>query len=313
VSGLHLLTGITLWPLTVLVTAAATLVLWTGRREWISTIMIVLVGCMGIAFITLALTQASFDEGVSQIGILIPDGSELLVLGLVGTTIVPYNIFIGSGISRGQTIPLMRIGLLVSILIGGLITMAIVVAGTAVQDFESFEVLAQTLRSKLGGWAFFALALGLFAAGFSSSITSPYASSVIAGNVFGMKNNSYVRTTWGLVMLTGFCFGISGIKPIPVILTVQALNGFILPMITLFLVLIVNDTRIVKQEDQHRTWYNIVLLVILFVMLLIGLNNVDRVLVSVLGLTSNHFAIVLAVSLVATIFTALSLFKKSSS
>jgi Mn2+/Fe2+ NRAMP family transporter len=207
----------------------------------------------------------------------------------------------------------MRIGLLVSILIGGLITMAIVVAGTAVQDFESFEVLAQTLRSKLGGWAFFALALGLFAAGFSSSITSPYASSVIAGNVFGMKNNSYARTTWGMVMLTGFCFGISGIKPIPVILTVQALNGFILPMITLFLVLIVNDTRIVKQEDQHRTWYNIVLLVILFVMLLIGLNNVDRVLVSVLGLTSNHFAIVLAVSLVATIFTALSLFKKSSS
>ncbi len=44
-------------------------------------------------------------------------------------------------------------------------------------------------QSKHGIWhAALALALGLFAAGFSSAVTSPYASSVIARTVFGIQD-----------------------------------------------------------------------------------------------------------------------------
>jgi manganese transport protein len=69
---------------------------------------------------------------------MLPDGSQWIALALVGTTIVPYNIFIGSAISNGQTIPLMRAGLIVSVFIGGLITSWILMAGTQVGNFSSF-------------------------------------------------------------------------------------------------------------------------------------------------------------------------------
>ena len=41
----------------------------------------------------------------------LPAGSGLLVLGLVGTTVVPYNLFLGSGLARGQQLGELRFGL----------------------------------------------------------------------------------------------------------------------------------------------------------------------------------------------------------
>jgi Mn2+/Fe2+ NRAMP family transporter len=225
---------------TILLVLVAAWVLWSGQGKWISTIMTVLVGMMGIAFLLLALNgNFTFSEFIfSSVVPCIPEGSALLTLGLVGTTIVPYNLFLGSGISKGQTIPLMRIGLTISVLIGGLITIWILMAGTLVGNFSSFSELANEFQQKIGMVGVYALGIGLFAAGFSSAITSPYAASIIATSVFGAEKKNTVRLVWGAVLLIGFIFGISGVKPIPVILTVQALNGLILPLITGFLILI---------------------------------------------------------------------------
>jgi Mn2+/Fe2+ NRAMP family transporter len=257
--------------------------------------MTVLVGLMGVAFLALAL-QSDFifsDLVKSSIIPAIPVGSEWLTLGLVGTTIVPYNIFIGSAISKGHTIPLMRIGLTISVLIGGLITAWIMLAGTLVGSFSSFDELATLFENKIGVIGSLALGLGLFAAGFSSAITSPYAASLIASTVFGTEKKSIIRLAWMSVLLTGFAFGISGIKPIPVILTVQALNGLILPLITYFLILIVNDSKVVPIRYRHAALYDLVLLVILGTTLIIGFNNVDKAITNAFAQTSdNHFKLI---------------------
>jgi manganese transport protein len=270
------------------------------------------VGMMGVAFFALALYgDFSFSElMVSSVVPSIPVGSELLTLGLVGTTIVPYNLFLGSGISKGQTIPLMRIGLSISVLMGGLITAWILMAGTLVGGFSSFSELANEFQSKIGIIGTLALGIGLFAAGFSSAITSPYAASMIATSVFGVEKKNTVRLVWGAVLLTGFIFGISGVKPIPVILTVQALNGLILPLITGFLILIVNDRVLIPESGRHASWYNIVLLLILGCVLLIGFNNVDKAMVSALQMEANHFSIVLTISTLATGYVGFLLCKR---
>ena len=274
--------------------------------------MTVLVGMMGVAFLLLALNgNFTFSELIfSSVVPSIPEGSALLTLGLVGTTIVPYNLFLGSGISKGQTIPLMRIGLTISVLIGGLITIWILMAGTLVGNFSSFSELANEFQQKIGMVGVYALGIGLFAAGFSSAITSPYAASIIATSVFGAEKKNTVRLVCGAVLLIGFIFGISGVKPIPVILTVQALNGLILPLITGFLILIVNDRNLVPENARHAGWYNIILLLILGSVLLIGLNNVDKAIVTALQLTSSHFSLVAAVSVLTTGYVGFLLYRK---
>jgi Mn2+/Fe2+ NRAMP family transporter len=312
VAGLELLTGLSAKLLTVMVTLLAGIVLWYGGKTWISNIMMALVLIMGIAFFALAFTQplSGSDLFLSSVIPRIPDGAEWIVLGLVGTTIVPYNIFIGAGISKGETIPLMRIGLSISVLIGGLITAAILVAGISVEKFGSFQELAAALSQQVGTWGGLALALGLFAAGFSSAITSPYASALIASTVFGSDNKNNIRAVWMAVLLTGFLFGISGVKPIPVILAVQAINGLVLPLLTLYLIIIVNDPAIVPTHQRHGLLYNVLLLVVLITVLLIGLNNLDKVISKLLSLSSeSHVGLVFFATALVVGYAGMTIFR----
>jgi manganese transport protein len=299
VAGLNLVTGFNQSLLTGCISGVVLLVLWVGRPLWISYLMMLLVAIMGISFFMLAWTSTYSlpDIFLSAFRPAIPHQAEMLTLGLIGTTVVPYALFIGSGISKGQTIPLMRIGLTISVLLGGLITASILIAGTTVTDFSSFELLATTFETILGKPGYYALALGLFAAGFSSAITAPYASGIIARIVFSVDSEKKARWFWGGVLLTGFIFGVSGVKPIPVILLVQALNGLILPLLTIFLILIINDHTIIPERGRHKPWYNVVLLAILFVMVLIGLNQIDRVMRSSFDLQS-HLILSVCLSLI---------------
>jgi manganese transport protein len=306
VAGLNLITGLKENVLTIIVTVASALVLWIGGKNWISSLMTFLVLIMGVAFIALAVSQNFLVADVIKSSVVpsIPLGSELIVLGLVGTTIVPYNIFIGAAISKGQTIPLMRLGLAISVFIGGLITAAILIAGISVESFSSFSELASIMSTKVGAWGGQAVAFGLFAAGFSSAITSPYASALIASTVFGFKSEWKTKLVWGTVLLTGFAFGISGVKPIPVILAVQAINGLILPLLTLYLIVIVNDKTIVSKDYQHAQWYNLILYLILFTVTLIGMSNIDKTASTVLNLNSSGHFIFLVVFSALVVFYA---------
>lgn len=306
VSGIQLLASADARTLTILLCAAAFLILWAGGKKWISQTMLVLVVMMGVAFVALASArELSWGSVILKtVTPTIPPGSELLILGLIGTTIVPYNIFLGSGISHGQTVSLMRTGLIISVCIGGAITAAIVFAGATIDTFTTFPALADVLASRVGAWGSTALGLGLFAAGFSSAVTSPYASSVIATTVFEIKNKNAVRAIWSAVLLTGFLFGISGVKPVPVILTVQAVNGFLLPLLVLFLTLVANDHRLMRKEFQHAAWYNVVLLLILSVVFVIGLGNADRVLAPLAGFESGNYTVITGITGIIVLLTA---------
>jgi Mn2+/Fe2+ NRAMP family transporter len=313
VAGLSLLTGASNTLLTIIVTVVSGAVLWVKGKDWISNLMMLLVVVMGVAFAALAFSQPFnvMELAVSTITPVIPAGSEMIVLGLIGTTIVPYNIFISAGISKGQTVPLMRVGVVISVTIGGAITAAILMAGISIKDFNSFEGIAIAMSQQVGNWGAYALALGLFAAGFSSAITSPYASSLIATTVFGFSAKWKIRMVWGLVLLTGFFFGISGLKPIPVILAVQALNGLILPLITLYLIIIVNDEEIVPRSFSHGSRYNIILMVIMLAVSLIGISNIDKSVSAAFDLQEpSHPLVVLGTTLLVMVYPLVVLYRK---
>ncbi len=286
VTGAHLALG---WPrsvLTIISATAAALLLWFNSPRRVALALSIAVAVMGVAFLMTALSLRPQLTGV-LVGALrpsLPAGSAVLALGLVGTTVVPYNLFLGSGIAAGQSVRELRFGIGMAVLLGGLISMAVLIAGTAVTGEFSLAAVAEVLVRRLGGWGRWLFAAGLFAAGLSSAVTAPLAAAVTARSLFGGGDRSGLwgdgswryRATWLGVLLTGVGFGLSGVRPEPAIVLAQAFNGILLPIAAVFLLLAVNDRRVVGPEELNGALSNAVLVAVSSVALLLGLSGVAR-------------------------------------
>ncbi len=288
VAGLGFIVNIKIWVAVTVIGFIAIIALTQPSVQRIAHFLGFIVAVMGIAFFTTAIRLKPSIAGILK-GSLIPSlpdsaGSGLLILGLIGTTVVPYNLFLGSGITRkNQSIIEMRFGLSIAIIFGGLISMSVLIVGSFVSGEFSYEALIFALRSKLGTGAGLIFGVGMFAAGLSSAITAPMASAVTARGLFGNKNKAAwephslnFRLTWGLVLLTGIVFGISGLKPVPVIILAQALNGLILPFIAIFIVIVVNDPYIMGKKFLNGAVSNIFLFMVVLVTLILGITNIAK-------------------------------------
>jgi len=286
ISGISLISGINPQAFTLFLGVSCALILWFGNYQRIALIMGIMVFLMAVTFLSLALKADFSFLQIFEAGFQpsFPDKSGLLIVGLVGTTIVPYNLFLASGISQGQTISEMRFGLTGSILIGGIISGAVLIAGTLMVPPFTFENLYLIMSQQLGQWAGILVGLGLFAAGFTSAITAPLASAITAQSLFGKgdKNWDYdsknYRLVWVGVLVVGLFFGMLNVKPIPVIIFAQALNGFLLPIIAIFLITIINDPKVMRIGFINGTWANVISLLVIWASLVIGFLNLAKVL-----------------------------------
>jgi len=314
ISGLALiLVGINPAIFTIIIVTVAMTVLWLGNINTVANIMGMVVALMGFTFLIVGLSTP-IDWGELAQGMFVPsfpEGGILLTLGLVGTTIVPYNIFMGSGLAKGQDVRSMRFGLTIAVLLGGLISMGIVLVGTSIVIEFNFTNLANSLEATHGKWMAIVFAIGLFAAGFTSSITAPLAAAITLKSVssgddsWSEKGNKY-RMAWGFILLTGLVFGVTGVKPIPVIILAQAANGLILPVLAIFLWIISNNSSIAK-EYANSHFVNFAMALTVFVASVLGLINVFKAIYSVL---SSAFAfsgivqiVILVMAFAITMFT----------
>ncbi|KPK75576.1 MAG: hypothetical protein AMJ79_10880 [Phycisphaerae bacterium SM23_30] len=286
VEGLALIFDIRKVYLVLCIGTVAFIALSIPSLQIIARLMGLIVAVMGICFLSTAiLLRPSWGDLFSGCLIpTIPQASEgtLLIIGLIGTTIVPYNLFLGSGLSdKNQKIQEMRFGLSVAIILGGVISMAVLVVGTAITGEYSYPALAGTLTGQLGTWAGYLFGVGLFAAGFTSAITAPLASAITAQSLFGgrqpekWRNQSlYFKLVWMAVLLIGLSFALAGFKPIPAIIVAQALNGLILPFISIFLLFVVNDPKLMGKKALNGRLSNIFLGLVVWVSLFLGLYKV---------------------------------------
>ena len=314
VAGAALGTGISAQLLTVFIGLAAGLLLYFSSTVVVARVMGVVVALMGIAFLVTAISL-----GPSLMEILkgsfipsMPSGSSLLVIGLVGTTVVPYNLFLGSGIAGNQSLKDLRIGLSVAVIFGGIISMGVLVVGTSVSGTFSFDALADTLSTKLGAWASVIFSLGLFAAGFSSAITAPLAAAITAKGLFGSSQSQNwdehswrYRMVWLGVLLTGIVFGISNVKPIPVIIIAQALNGILLPFVAIFLITVVNDLGLMGKSNLNGTISNISMAVVVVVTIFLGATNLIKAGAAAMGMSTPEPQTVFWVAVVINLIIAI--------
>lgn len=290
----------------ILITFTAAFALLFPRMQILARMLGFLVVFMGLAFLITAILLKP-DFGMVLKGSFLPsfpEGSQLLILGLVGTTVVPYNLFLGSGLAdKTQSIKEMRFGLAVAIVMGGIISIAVLLVGTSVVGEFSFIALGDALSSKLGYWAVWFFGFGLFAAGFSSAITAPLASALTARDLFQKEKSrqwsgrgKYYIITWGLVLLAGLVFGSIGLKPIPAIIAAQALNGLILPFVSIFLWVTINDPQLMGKESVNSTRGNILFGLVVWIATLLGLQNLAGASMKMLSLTlSDTSTLILAI------------------
>jgi Mn2+/Fe2+ NRAMP family transporter len=282
---------------------AASALLWFGRTRLVARLLGALVAVMGIAFLVTAARLAPSPLELLR-GTLVPglpSESSLLVLGLVGTTVVPYNLFLGSGLARGERLSELRFGLGVSIVLGGLISMGIVVVGAAVTGPFSFEALVEVLTLRLGPWSRTLFGTGLYAAGLSSAITAPLAAAITARSLFARKKDEgwshhswRFRAVWIGVLAVGVGFGLAGIRPVPAILAAQAFNGALLPFVAVFLLLAVNDVRLMGPLHVNGPRANLAMAAVVAVTIPLGVAGVLKALAAATGLPAPGGAGVLA-------------------
>jgi manganese transport protein len=282
VAGLRLLVDASPVWLAVIVGAAAALLLATGNTRWIARVAGSLVAVMGVAFLVTA-ARLGPDLGELLRGLLVPSipaGGTVLVLGLVGTTVVPYNLFLGSALARDSTLAEMRWGVAVAVIGGGIISLGVLIVGSALGGGLEYERLAAVLGDRLGGGAEASLAVGLFAAGFTSAVTAPLAAALTARSVLAEKDDPRwgessvrYRAVWAGVLVTGMAFGIANVRPIPVIILAQAFNGVLLPLIAIFLWIAISDRGVLGAEGVNSRLQNLVMAVVVVVCVVLGLRG----------------------------------------
>ncbi|NBB76508.1 MAG: divalent metal cation transporter [Bacteroidetes bacterium] len=299
-SGVELLTeSIPRGSIVLLIVTIAALMLWIGTIKQIATTLGLVVAFMGLCFLITAF-MIPHQTGEILSGAFTPsapEGSGVIILGLIGTTVVPYNIFLGSGLKHTQTRSEMRIGLGIAIGLGGLISIAVLLTATAITDTFTFDRLADALSAELGAPGRWLLGLGLFGAGISSTLTAALAASVTAKSLLeapGENNPQWVekslrfRTVWISVLLIGLFFGLLEIRPEPAIVLAQALNGLILPLIAVILFFLMNQAELLPQQHQNGTALNVLTANVVCVTVVIGLTNLGRAIAATTGWDFEH-------------------------
>jgi manganese transport protein len=244
----------------------AFVLLWSGRYRAIERVLVAMVVLMSFVFLATSFVVAPPLRELAA-GLFVPrvgaDSRSLLVaLGLIGTTVVPYNLFLHAAAVRERwsgpgDLGAARLDLTVAILFGGVISMAIVVTAAGALGggtVTSASEMAAQLEPLLGRWARTFFAAGLFAAGMTSAITAPLAASYAVAGALGWPRDlrsPRLRAVWCSVLLAGVPFAIAGTRPaiplgfgeVSVIVFAQVANGILLPAIAIFLLLAVNDRR----------------------------------------------------------------------
>ncbi len=282
VVGLRLLVDVSPVPATIACGAVAAALLATGNTRWIARSLGALVAVMGVAFLVTAVRLGP-DLGALLTGLLVPRmpaGSMILVLGLVGTTVVPYNLFLGSALARDHDLGEMRWGLTLAIVGGGLISLGVLVVGSALGGGLEYERLAAVLTDRLGPGGEWSLAVGLFGAGLTSAVTAPLAGAITARTLLGdgggerwTERSWRYRGIWLGVLLVGVVFGTTGVRPIPVIILAQAFNGLVLPLIAVFLWLTMNDRDLLGERGVNTRIQNLVMGAVVLACVALGLRG----------------------------------------
>lgn len=272
----------------VVIGAVAFTLLFLGNYKVLERVFIGLVAIMSISFIITAILTRPDLSLIFQ-GLLVPKlGADriLTVIALVGTTVVPYNLFLHASLVSEKwkdpsKLPLARKDLIIAIVLGGIVSMAIVICAATPNliNVSSAADLAVGLEPLFGRYATWFIAIGLLSAGITSAITAPLAAAFVAKGCFGWKEGMTsikFRAVWMVILLLGIFFSSLQLKPVEIIQFAQVANGLLLPIIAIFLFWIVNRSSVMGRY-KNTLIQNIFGILIISIAIFLGAKSIYSV------------------------------------
>ncbi len=263
-----------------------------SRPKWVERVLISLVLLMSAAFlVTFILTKPDIAAILAGFIPHIPDTGLLTAIALIGTTIVPYNLFLHAASARRRWaspagLPEAQADNVISIGLGGLISITILATAAASmfgtdRDIANAADMATQLSPVFGNFASVMLGTGLFAAGLTSAITAPLATGYIVQEIFGKPEENSSRFPFNLaallVILSGTLGALLSYSPVEIIFVAQIANGLLLPVIAAFLLKLANNKAILG--EHVNSWKaNIAGISVLIVTSLLGFRLIARAL-----------------------------------
>ena len=260
-----------------------------GKDTLLQRTLTALVCLLSVAFLITAATGLPSPVRILK-GLLTPNvsGESLsLVVAMIGTTIVPYNLFLHASRSastwketpRESALRSSRIDTVFSISLGGLVTASILLtACSAFYDrgltWDSPEEIAMQLRPTLGTLSGTTFALGLFVAGLTSAITAPLATAYAVCGCLGWStktdSKSFRGIAIGVVLIGATMAVVLDGSPASTIVTAQIANGLVLPVVATIMLLVVRR-HVVAREGQMATPATVAAWTIVFLIGALGL------------------------------------------
>ena len=259
----------------------AFIILYQGNYKILERFLVLLVLIMSISFfITAIMTKPNIESLLN--GILSPELNStniMVVLGLVGTTVVPYNLFLHSSLvsekwGSSNKLKVARFESFFSILIGGLISLSIIITAASVnnKDVNGVIDLAKGLEPLYGKFAIYFLGIGLFASGITSSITAPLAAAYVAKSCFdwndSLKSQKF-RAIWIIILFSGVIASMVELNPIEIIKFAQFSNSLLLPIIAIILLWLINNKSIISKRYRYK-FQNILGSIIVILSIILG-------------------------------------------
>jgi len=262
-------------------------IILVGSYNVFEKLLVGLVFIMSITFIiTAILSKPSLSDLISGLKPSVDKTNYLYVIGLIGTTVVPYNLFLHSYIAKKKwkTIEDYKLSIpdtIISILIGGIISISIIITAASNNhlvngsNIKNAIDLGGQLTPYLGDFSKYFISIGLFSAGITSSITAPIATSYALSGIFNYKaewKDKNFKIVAILIILFGIIFSSINYSPIIIIKLAQFINGLFLPLISIFLLWAINQKKIMGNYI-NSIGYNLLGIVIIMVSILIGLKS----------------------------------------
>lgn len=292
--GISNLTGIQPNYIAPVIGVIILIILNVGTVKWLERILGVLVFTMVTVFvITAVVVKPDIAEVLTGLVPRVPRGAALNVIALIGTTIVPYNLFIHctnakNNWNKPEELVLSKWDTYASIIAGGIITTAVLITAATVMKGMTVRTAADMaiqLEPTLGAFANIFMSVGLFSAGFSSAIITPLGVSYVLGGLLGWKLDKSDKRffyTNVAILLMGIFGSATGFDPLTVIILAQALNGILLPVIVIFLVYITSLETVLKQYKNSMV-VNILGALIGLITIFIGTSSLISVISSLIN------------------------------
>ncbi len=264
--------------------------LLVGKIERITQLLIALVVIMSLSFLLIFfMTKPNIYALLSGLIPSIPIDGLFTAIALIGTTIVPYNLFLhASNVHKKwnhiQQLETAKTESVISIGIGGLVSIAILASAANIfftnnLSINSLSEMAYQMEPLFGDFAATALAIGLLAAGLTSALTAPLATAYIVTEIWNSENDKLQEIRFKFIavaiVLIGASVNIFNINTIEIIFFAQVANGILLPFVAIFLVKI-SMSKTIMGPYVNSKFQNMVAIAILIISVALGLRTILR-------------------------------------